>query len=104
MEILISWFILIMIGVIIGWKLREYHATRVINDMLEDMIEDENKPGNVVTVNIERHGDQLFVYRKHDGAYMAHGKDKKTLENILQEKYPKTFFNATNEDLRKLRE
>jgi hypothetical protein len=58
----------------------------------------------VITIKVEEdsNGD-LFVYRKDDGSYLAHGKTKKQLEDILNEKFPGKLFNATGEDMEKLK-
>jgi hypothetical protein len=91
---------------LLGWHAREYHATRVISRAMEEFTEDTiaEFKAMVITIKVEEdsNGD-LFVYRKDDGSYLAHGKTKKQLEDILNEKFPGKLFNATGEDMEKLK-
>ena len=98
--------ILIFAGVCFyaGWKMREWQAHRIMDKMIEDISEktvDEFK-SKVINIRVEDHDGQFFVYKKDDGSYLAHGETKTKLEDILQEKFPGKFFNASPEDLEKL--
>ena len=87
-----------------GWKTREWQAYRIMDKMIEDISEktvDEFR-SKVINIRVEDHDGQFFVYKKDDGSYLAHGETKTKLEDILQEKFPGKFFNASPEDLEKL--
>ena len=89
---------------LLGWKMREWHAHRVMDKMIEDMADktvDEFK-SKVVNIRVEDHDGQFFVYKKDDGSYLAHGETKTKLEDILNERFPGKLFNASPEDLEKL--
>lgn len=88
-----------------GWHLREAMAKRRIERYLDEMkretIEDLKKDMINITVDFTDDGT-IFVYAKEDGAYLAHGKTRDQLEDILGEKFPGKMFNATPDDLKKL--
>jgi len=106
LELLFVYLLFGLIFFLMGWHAREYHATRVISRAMEEFTEDTiaEFKAMVITIKVEEdsNGD-LFVYRKDDGSYLAHGKTKKQLEDILNEKFPGKLFNATGEDMEKLK-
>ena len=87
-----------------GWKLREVHARRIMDKMVDDISKNtlEEFKKNVVNIRVEDHDGLFFVYDKEDGSYLAHGENKTKLEDILIEKFPGKLFNASPEDLEKL--
>ena len=88
----------------LGWRMREWHAHRLMDKMIDDMADktvDEFR-SKVINIRVEDHEGQFFVYKKDDGSYLAHGETKTKLEDILCEKFPGKLFNASPEDLEKL--
>lgn len=88
----------------LGWRMREVHAHRIMDKMLNEISEktvDEFK-SKVVNIRVEDHDGTFFVYKKDDGSYLAHGETKTVLEDILMKKFPDKLFNASPEDLEKL--
>ena len=104
METLFILGIVALIAFYAGWKTREIHAMRAMNDIVEEFTENtvNEFKKNVVNINVEYHDGQFFVYNKEDGSYLAHGENKTKLEDILIEKFPGKLFNASPEDLEKL--
>ena len=104
METLIFYVVLAVVFFFIGWKMREYHAARIINRMIDQATEESYSQfkSKVIDIRVEEHDEQLFVYRKDDGSYLAHAKTKRDLETMLLEKFPGKLFNASQEDLQKL--
>ena len=102
-----TFIILVIFGVFcffIGWKMREHYAMRMIDKITNEIAENtlQEFKSKVVNIRVEDHEGQFFVYAKDDGRYLAHGETKTKLEDILSEKFPGKFFNATPEDLEKL--
>lgn len=89
---------------ILGWKLREHHAMRMIDKLSDEIAENtlNEFKSKVINIRVEDHEGQFFVYAKDDGRYLAHGENMKMLESILTEKFPGKLFNASPEDLEKL--
>lgn len=104
METLIFYVVLAVVFFIIGWKAREYHAVRMMNILISKATEESYNQfkSNMIDIRVEAHDDQLFVYRKDDGSYLAHARTKFDLEAMLLEKFPGKLFNASQEDLQKL--
>lgn len=93
--------LLIAIGFVVGWFLREWYAMRKIDKLIDsingNMLDEIKK--KVVDITIEKSGDFFFVYRKEDGAFLAQGTDIDKLSDILTEKFPGKLFNCSPEDL-----
>jgi hypothetical protein len=104
METLIIVFVFGFVCALMGWKAREYHAMKKISDAVDEITENtlQEFRSKVMNIRVEDHDGQFFVYAKDDGSYLAHGKTKTVLENILHEKFPGKLFNASPEDLEKL--
>ena len=87
-----------------GWKMREHHAMKVMNTLVDEISQNtlNEFKKNIVNIRVEDHDGQFFVYRQDDGSYLAHGENKTKLEDILIEKFPGKMFNASPEDLEKL--
>lgn len=93
--------LLVAIGFVVGWFLREWYAMRKIDKLIDNMNDnllDELKK-KVVDITIEKSGDLFFVYKKDDGTFLAQGHDIDKLSDILTEKFPGKLFNCSPEDL-----
>lgn len=91
-----------IVGVLVGWKFREYVAISNLNEVMHTI--DVNKNSSIIDIKIERVDGQLFVYNRRTSEYMAHASTKSELENMLRQKYPGKNFNASYEDITKLNE
>lgn len=99
-----EYLIIAVIAFYFGWEGREFQAKlRIRKYMSEHMKEmlDEVK-GDIINITVDFTDGQIFVYKKDDGSYLAHGKTRNELEDILEEKFPGKLFNASPEDLKKL--
>lgn len=104
-ELLFVYLIFGLLFFVIGWKAREYHA-QVMIDKLQEKYTDhvlETLRKEVINIKVEDTDGSFFVYRKEDGSYLAHGETMNKLEDILNDKFPGKRFNATPEDLEKLK-
>ena len=100
-----EYLIALAVGFFLGWTGREVQAKmrikHYIESMKEEILEDVKKDLINITVDFTNDGD-IFVYKKEDGSYLAHGKSRDELEDILEVKFPGKLFNASPEDLKKL--
>lgn len=100
-----EYLIALAVGFFLGWTGRELQAKMRIKKYLEEMkmdVMDDMKSSLInITVDFTDSGD-IFVYKKEDGSYLAHGKTRNELEDILEVKFPGKMFNASPEDLAKL--
>ena len=100
-----EYLIALAVGFFLGWTGREFQAKlrikKYLEEMKTDVIEDMKSSMINITVDFADTGD-IFVYKKEDGTYLAHGKSRDELEDILEVKFPGKMFNASPEDLAKL--
>ena len=94
-------FIIITIGFIIGWYVREWWAVRQIKKFASSFEEkfNQNLSETVISAYIEKAGDTFFVYRKDDNAFLAQGTDINSLSDILESKFPGKLFNIPQDQL-----
>lgn len=82
-------FILLMIGFIvgfsIGWKLRELHAQRIVNKML-DIAEKIDK--TVMNIDVIKENDHFYVYDAQTNAFIVQVKTKSELFDYFNAKFP----------------
>jgi hypothetical protein len=84
-------------GVYTGWKAREEHTKK----LLENLLDKEEKDEAAIHITIEKHYDILYVYDKTDKTFLAQGKTRKELEEMLSTRFPGKQFAASQEDLQK---
>lgn len=95
--IILSCSIIFFIGMLYGWGLHQRMMVRRIRSALSELgqtLEDE-----IVEVSIEKHDDVIYVYDKHTKQFMAQGKDRKEVEQILAEKFPGKRFAAPQTEI-----
>lgn len=92
-------FAVFLFGCLVGWLYREHVLIQLVREhlneegelTLDEAFEEENEI-KTINVRIERHGDQLFVYDKEDGAFLAQGKDFFEMDDALASRFPNTKF------------
>ena len=100
---LILGFILIGIGVILGWYFREYYAMRVVHNLLKEVgeqVEDEEEPsGDRIKMRLERHGEVIYAFKDEDDSFIAQGKDLHELDKAIVARFPGQKFSVREQDL-----
>lgn len=99
------YLIILVIGIIIGWNMREALARRRVERVLNEMTQDsiESILENIINVRCEFHDDGLiFIYDREKGTYLGHAENAEKLTTMMTEKFPGKYFNVTPEDLEKL--
>jgi len=105
MEIILALISVFCFGFFLGWRMREQTAVNRIKEFQEALDEtmSEEFKSKVININVEDHDGVFYVYKKDDGSYLAHGPTMESLEGILMEKFPGKLFNATPDDLERLK-
>lgn len=95
---------IIIVGFVAGWYVREWYAMRIMKQLVNKASESYKQSirESIVNAYVEKSGDEYFVYRKDDNAFLAKGKDIDDLTDILQEKFPGKYFNIPNDQLEML--
>lgn len=80
----------IFVGMIFGWRLRELHAQKYVNYILERMEEaEEEEQENVVEVNVEFAEDMYFAYRRDNSCFLGNASTIEKLSEVLVKNHPK---------------
>ena len=105
MEFLIL-FVAVLLGVIIGWSLREAVAMHQVKTLLEDLkttTEDQpEEDTNRIRINVEKHHGVWYVYSKDKNEFMAQGATRAELEAALTERFPGKRFACDEKTLNEL--
>lgn len=90
-----------VIGFVLGWKAREYMAMRFI-DRYQKMFEQAavSEVANTVMIEIQREGDQFYIYNKETGEFLAQGTNHSEVSAILGDRFPSKRFTAMPQNLK----
>lgn len=102
MEDSIPSLLLIGIGIVVGWFLREWYAVRKLEQLKEVFEQMQHNDEDKIPIVVEIKDKQLFVYERDTLKYLAHGSNEKDVTKILKERFPGKVFEASPEDLLKL--
>jgi hypothetical protein len=95
--ILIGLIMLFLIGTTYGWLLHQRFIVARIKTLMSNISNSTDK--EVIEINIEKHGDMIYVYDRETKQFMAQGKTREELEKILLEKFPGKRFAAPESQL-----
>lgn len=93
--------VILIVGGIIGWKAREAVAMRFVANY-QKMFEEAAMAEaiNTVMIEVERDGDQFFIYNKETGEFLAQGTNHEEVTAVLGERFPSQRFTATPQNLK----
>lgn len=87
-------------GIGVGWRLRELHAEQVVkNYMKEHDAKNKIDPASVMNVNVEKHGNQYYIYDAKSHKFLVQVTTKEQLMEFFTEKYPDKTILMTQEHL-----
>ena len=89
-------FVVWYLGAMYGWNAHERFVRRVVRNTIYNLEKDLEE--SVITIRIEKHNDVLYVYDSETDAFLAQGKDRQELENILRKKFPGKHFAAPSNE------
>lgn len=104
MEDFIGLLAIVAVSFWAGWAFREYQA-RVRVDRLLDMMEEEGinlEPPTARKIRIEVVKDVFYIYDLETNEFLAQGENRMILEKNLADRFPDTFFAATQENLKEV--
>lgn len=106
--------IVFLFGAFLGWRAAAFWYQRVFTQILQDLgvpnsrlqkLHDEisteeadDDEADTIEILVEKHGDQLYVYRKDSGEFLAQGQDKDTVVNRIAERFSNVRFRIAEED------
>jgi len=96
-------FVAIIIGIGMGWYLREYAAMRKVHQMLKDAEElfnaEERTDANRTKMRLERHGEVIYAYKEEDDTFIAQGLTLKDLDENIRARFPDKKFTIQEQNL-----
>jgi hypothetical protein len=102
MEFLIL-FGALFVGVLLGWELRERHAMRIVNQLLEEMEEQEPEATEERTkMRIEKHGEGIYAFEEETDNFIAQGTDLFDLDKAIQARFPGKKFAIREDNLKEI--
>lgn len=99
--------ILSIIGVVLvytfgfkrGYEFREKEAISKLDAMMQRF--EESQPEQI-PIKVEKDNGIFFVYKVEDSSFLAQGKTKNDVVDILKERYPGTRFTVTPQNMREV--
>ena len=72
---------------------------QVMKDLRMEIAQDEGEEKDPeVSIKVEQHGEQLYVFRKDNNEFLGQGKNYEELLKILQSKFQNVKFAVSKED------
>lgn len=75
-----------IIGVVLGWFLHRYMVKLAIARTLK-RAEEEIKQHKQIMMRIEKHKGIFYLYNKETEEFIAQGKNKEEINEVIQKKY-----------------
>jgi hypothetical protein len=92
-------------GVMVGWRLRERFAERVLNKYLEELAEAESLESeeldNHQAMRLERHGEMVYAYDEKDN-FIAQGSNVRELDSAIKARFPDQKFKVKEDNLKEV--
>jgi LPS O-antigen subunit length determinant protein (WzzB/FepE family) len=96
-DILIVVFIILTIGFVLGWKLREVYATRIVNQLFSN--HEEQLSSNIMNVHMEVDRGQFYIYDSATNAFITQVKTKEEMFEFFNKTYPDKTVMMKRQDL-----
>lgn len=86
--------VVLFIGIISGWYLREYRAMHIVNKMMKELdTKIEQDKENSIRVNIEKHNGHFYVFEHETDKFLGQAETMDELDAYLAKHFPgKKFF------------
>lgn len=96
-------FLIFIVGVLLGWKFREYTAVRKFNKMIKQAEETPKQP-NKISVKIERSGKMFYLYNSETDEFLTQGYSKEEIQENLKKRFKNVdmAFHATSENIKEV--
>lgn len=95
-------FLLFIVGLLLGWKFREYTAVRKMQKLIKEA--EKPKETDKIQVKIEKHKDMFYVYNTETDEFLTQGKDKEEIQANLKSRFGNVnmAFHATSENIKEI--
>jgi hypothetical protein len=93
----------LLVGILVGWELREKWAIRQVHRLLEEgeiklnKVEEEEEERT--KMRLEKHSDLIYAFTEEDDSFIAQGKDLHELDAAIQARFPGKKFSIRESNL-----
>lgn len=97
-------YLMFMLGLLLGWKFREYTAVRKFHKMVKQVEEQSPVKLNKINVKIERSGKMFYLYNLETDEFLTQGYSKEEIQENLQKRFKNSdmVFHATSENIKEV--
>jgi hypothetical protein len=95
-------FIIGIVCVFIGWKLREAYAVRQISRIMKLSEEHQSEVPNKQLLKLEKHSAVIYAFDSETDQFLGQGESLEDLVQLLVERFPDKRFTATPDNLKEL--
>jgi predicted negative regulator of RcsB-dependent stress response len=94
-------FVMLALGFVLGWHMRERHAIKQIEMILEsdEYAEAVQETESRTKMRLERHGGLILAYVEEDNSFIAQGEDLEALDKAIQARFPGRKFSIQEQNL-----
>ncbi len=95
----------VVVGVFMGWHLRELYAIRKVKELIqqaEELAESEEPEPSRTKMRLERHGEVIYAFEHETDSFIAQGKDLLDLDAAIQKRYPDKKFSVQEDNLKEI--
>lgn len=96
---ILSAVLLFVLGVLVGWNIREYLARKRVTAYFNQMA--ETAAVETMHVKTEQSGD-TFIIRKQDGTFLIQVKTLEELKDFLKKEYPEVNVTMAQSEIDKM--
>jgi hypothetical protein len=92
----------VIVGVGMGWQLRELHAMHKVKQLLEhaDSLQEEEPQEDRTKMRLERHGEVIYAFEEDTDSFIAQGKDLLDLDSAIRKRFPDKKFSVQEQNLK----
>lgn len=94
-----------LIGVFLGWELREQYAMRTVKRLLEEnmlQIREEEETEERTKMRLEKHGAGIYAFEEETDNFIAQGTDLFDLDKAIQARFPGKKFAIKEDNLKEI--
>lgn len=102
MEFLIL-FGALLVGIFLGWELREQYAMRTVKRLLEEnVLQVQEEYEERTKMRIEKHGTAIYAFEEETDEFIAQGNDLFDLDKAIQARFPGKKFAIREDNLKEI--
>ena len=100
MEDILIYIIVLVVGFVFGWIMREQYAMYIVSKLISQVeTEVEEEREERTKMRLERNGDFIYAFEHDTDAFIAQGTDLVELDKNIVAKFPGRKFSVQEQNL-----